>query len=58
MKKNTNTYYEPYVETIIDDTITDDRNYFYLNKANSLYLYVSFEVRMITDFQPYLAHVP
>lgn len=37
--KNTNTWYEPYVETIIDDTIIDDRNYFYLNKDNDLYLY-------------------
>lgn len=38
--KNTNTWYEPYIETIIDDTIVDDRNYFYLNKDNDLYLYV------------------
>jgi len=39
--KNTNTWYEPYVQTIVDDTITDDRNYFYLNKDNDLYLYVN-----------------
>lgn len=39
--KDTNTWYEPYVETVIDDTITDDRNYFYLDKNNSLYLYVN-----------------
>jgi hypothetical protein len=39
--KNTNTWYEPYIETIIDDTITDDRNYFYLDKTNRLYLYVN-----------------
>jgi len=39
--KNTNTWYEPYIETIIDDTITDDRNYFYLDKDNELYLYVN-----------------
>jgi hypothetical protein len=39
--KNTNTWYEPYIETIIDDTITDDRNYFYLDKSNDLYLYVN-----------------
>jgi hypothetical protein len=39
--KHTNTFYEPYVETIIDDTIIDDRNYFYLNKDNDLYLYVN-----------------
>jgi len=37
--KNTHTFYEPYIETIVDDTITDDRNYFYLNKDNYLYLY-------------------
>ena len=39
--KNTNTWYEPFIETVIDDTITDDRNYFYLNKDNELYLYVN-----------------
>lgn len=39
--KNTNTWYEPYIETIIDDTIVDDRNYFYLDKENDLYLYVN-----------------
>jgi hypothetical protein len=37
--KNTNTFYEPYVETIFEDTIQDDRNYFYLDKDNELYLY-------------------
>jgi hypothetical protein len=39
--KNTNTWYEPYIETIIDDSIIDDRNYFYQNKDNYLYLYVN-----------------
>ena len=39
--KHTHTFYEPYIETIIDDTITDDRNYFYLDKDNDLYLYVN-----------------
>jgi hypothetical protein len=39
--KNTSTWYEPYIETVIDDKITDDRNYFYLNKDNELYLYVN-----------------
>ena len=39
--KQTNTFYEPYIETIIDDIITDDRNYFYLDKDNDLYLYVN-----------------
>ena len=39
--KNTNTWYEPYIETVVDDTIVDDRNYFYLDKDNELYLYVN-----------------
>lgn len=39
--KNTNTWYEPYIETEVDDTITDDRNYFYLDKDNDLYLYAN-----------------
>jgi len=39
--KNTNTWYEPYLETTIDDTIVDDRNYFYLDKENSLYFYLN-----------------
>ena len=39
--KNTNTWYEPYIETIVNDTIIDDRNYFYFNKDNDLYLYVN-----------------
>ena len=39
--KNTNTWYEPYIETVVDDTIVDDRNYFYQDKDNELYLYVN-----------------
>lgn len=39
--KNTNTWYEPYIETTVNDTIVDDRNYFYLDKDNNLYLYVN-----------------
>jgi len=39
--KKTNTFYEPYIETIVADTIVDDRNYFYLDKDNDLYLYVN-----------------
>ena len=39
--KNTNTWYEPYIETVVNDTIVDDRNYFYLDKDNELYLYVN-----------------
>lgn len=37
--KNTNTFYEPYIETIIDDQINDDRNFFFMDKDNDLYLY-------------------
>lgn len=39
--KNTNTWYEPYIQTVVDDTIIDDRNYFYQDKDNDLYLYVN-----------------
>jgi hypothetical protein len=38
---NTQTFYEPYVETIYSNHIKDDRNDFYLDKANKLYLYVN-----------------
>lgn len=37
--KNTNTFFEPYLETVINDTIQDDRNFFYMDKDNDLYLY-------------------
>lgn len=37
--KNTNTTFEPYIETIIEDGITDDRNFFFMDKDNDLYLY-------------------
>jgi len=39
--KQTNTWYEPYIETVVDNVIKDDRNYFYLDKDNDLYLYVN-----------------
>jgi hypothetical protein len=53
--KNTNTYFEPYIETIIDDTISDDRNFFYMDKSNDLYLYsnidnISISAVTINDF--------
>ena len=35
----TNTFFEPYVETIYDDCIMDDRANFVLGKNNRLYLY-------------------
>jgi hypothetical protein len=38
---NTQTFYEPYIETIYDNHITDDRNNFFLDKPNKLYLYVN-----------------
>ena len=39
--KNTNTFYEPFIETVIEDEICDDRNYFYMDKFNYLFLYVN-----------------
>lgn len=38
---NTQTFYEPYVETTYDNHIKDDRSDFYLDKPNKLYLYVN-----------------
>ena len=38
---HTNTFFVPYVETFIENTILDDRANFYLNKNNKLYFYVS-----------------
>lgn len=38
---NTQTFYEPFVETIYSNHITDDRNNFFLDKDNKLYLYVN-----------------
>jgi len=39
--RETNTRYEPFLESSWDDVIKDDRNRFYLNKCNNLYLYVN-----------------
>jgi hypothetical protein len=39
--KQTQTYYEPFVETIYSGTIEDDRSKFYLDKVNDLCLYVN-----------------
>lgn len=36
---NTNTFFEPYVQTIYDDAIADDRASFFINKPNRLYFY-------------------
>ena len=37
--RHTQTYYEPFVETINTEYIKDDRKNFYKNKTNKLYLY-------------------
>jgi hypothetical protein len=37
--RNTQTFYEPYLETVYNDLIEDDRNTFYKNRENKLYLY-------------------
>lgn len=36
---NTSTFYKPYLETIYDENIIDDRNHFYSDKENRLYFY-------------------
>lgn len=38
---NTQSYFEPYIETTYDETIEDDRANFYLDKPNKLYFYAS-----------------
>jgi hypothetical protein len=37
--RHTQTFYEPRLETVYDDLIEDDRNFFSLGKVNKLYLY-------------------
>ncbi len=37
--RHTQTYYEPFLETIYDNPINDSRKNFYKNKLNKLYLY-------------------
>lgn len=39
--RHTQTFYEPYVETIYDCHIADDRGEFYLDKPNKIYLYTN-----------------
>jgi len=39
--RETNTVYEPFLETTFEDLIKDDRDQFYLEKDNRLYLYVN-----------------
>ena len=38
--RHTQTFYEPFLETVYDDLITDSRNSFSLGKINKLYLYL------------------
>lgn len=37
--KDTHTFFEPFIETTWDDIVKDDRNNFYYDKINKLYLY-------------------
>lgn len=39
--KYTNTFYEPFVESVYTNHIKDDRHNFFLDKPNKLYLYVN-----------------
>jgi hypothetical protein len=39
--KQTDTFFEPYLESSFNNHIRDDRNQFFLDKTNSLYLYTS-----------------
>jgi len=39
--RHTQTYYEPFVETVYDNPIKDDRKTFYRGKLNRLYLYTN-----------------
>lgn len=39
--RHTHTVFEPYIETVYNDFISDDRKYFYMDKDNDLYLYSS-----------------
>jgi len=39
--RETNTVFEPFLETKWNDRISDDRNKFYLNKSNNICLYVN-----------------
>lgn len=39
--KDTNTFFEPFIETKWEDSIDDDRNEFFYDKPNKLYLYTN-----------------
>lgn len=46
--RHTQTFYDPFLETNYDDLIQDDRNSFYSNKSNNLYLYTYIDGDPIT----------
>ena len=51
--RNTQTFYEPYLETVYNDLIEDDRNTFYKNRENKLYLYSYVDGDLVNlDFPP------
>jgi hypothetical protein len=39
--ENTNTFFEPFIETTYEDTVIDDREKFYMGKSNRICLYVN-----------------
>lgn len=41
--RHTQTFFEPFIETVYDDLIIDDRRDFYIGKSNRLYLYVNID---------------
>ena len=52
--QHTNSYFEPYIETIYDDHIQDDRLNFCLDKKNRLYFYASVNGNTVNlDEMPY-----
>lgn len=44
---HTHTFFHPYLETVYEDTIQDDRTNFYLDKDNRLYFYASVGSKMV-----------
>jgi hypothetical protein len=45
--KYTQTFFEPFIETVYDDLIIDDRVSFTSNKQNKIYLYVNVDGQMV-----------
>ena len=44
---NTNTYYEPFVETMWNDLIEDDRGYFFMGRTNKIFYYATINGQLI-----------